>query len=404
MKPTPGNERSTRTGRRAFLLCLPIFPLLAIAGAPGEKSKGGDRPVPVTIAQVVQKRMTVDVASFGTVEANATVTLRPQITGPIVEAHFREGQDVKKGDLLFTIDPKPSELSLQRAEASLTGAKSQLANALRDVARLKELVEKGAVSQGDFDNARTNADALSATVQSSAAAVESAKLDLGYCRIRSPLDGRIGARLSDPGNIVKENETALAVIHQIRPIQASFGLPQQYLREIHARMSASKLSVRAFPTGDDATAEMGELTFVDNAVDAATGTIRLKATFPNSTSRLWPGQFVRVSLTLREEPGAIVVPARAVQIGQAGPYAFVVKDNSTVESRPLVVNRANELEAVIDSGLEPGERVVTEGHLLLVPGSKVEDKGALPGPGKAPKDVSPGGRKAGGRTSSPRPQ
>jgi len=236
------------------------------------------------------------------------------------------------------------------------------------------LFQEGIVSKEQYDSFRTGADALAATVRADQAAIEKAKVDLDYCSIRSPIDGRTGSLLIHPGNIVKANETILVLINQVTPIYVSFSVPEQNLGEIKGRMAAGSLAVMAIIPDDEQCPVEGTLTFVDNAVDSTTGTIRLKATFTNAERRLWPGQFVNVVLKLTSRPNAVVVPSQAVQTGQAGQYVFVIKPNLTAESRPVVPGATDSGETVIEKGLQPGEKVVTDGQLRLAPGSKVEVK------------------------------
>ncbi len=359
--------------------------------------------------------------------------------GEILRVHFKEGQDVRKNDLLFTIDPRYFETALKQAEANLGRDTAQVkqaeanlardmaqvnqaeANLARDMAQLKYaeeevrryayLVEKNYVPKEQYEQMHTNAEALTATVQAdkaavenakaavqadraavenakaavraSAAAVENTRIQLGYCFIRSPIDGRTGSVLVQQGNVVKANDVPLVVIAQIHPIYVTFSVPEKNLPEIKRYMAARKLRVEAAIPGDEQHPEQGILTFVDNAVDTTTGTIRLKGTFENREMRLWPGQFVNTILTLTVQQDAIVVPSQAVQMGQQGQYAFVVKPDLTVESRPLVVSRTIDGETVIAQGLKPGEEVVTDGQLRLVPGAKVEVK-SDPGKEKQP--------------------
>jgi multidrug efflux system membrane fusion protein len=332
-------------------------------------------PVPVTAGIVVQKALPVQVRAIGNIEAYSTISVKSQIGGILTDVHFREGQDVNKGSLLFTIDPRPYEAALKQAEATLARDVSQLDNARVEARRYAELVKKGYVAQEQYDQIKTNADALEATVNADKALVENARLQLKYCFIYSPIAGRTGYLMANQGNLIKANaDTSLIVINQIQPIYVTFSVPEQYLSEIKKYMASGKLKVEAFISGEDARPEQGFLTFIDNSVDMTTGTIKLKATFVNKEKRLWPGQFVNVFLTLTLQPDAIVIPSQAVQTGQSGVYVFVVKNDLTVESRPVVVARSFDGETVIGKGLQPGEKVVTDGQIRLVPGAKIEIK------------------------------
>jgi multidrug efflux system membrane fusion protein len=328
--------------------------------------------VPVAVAPVIQKTVPVEIRAIGNVEAYSAVSVKAQLAGTVERAFFVEGQDVKEGDLLFTLDSRPYRATLQQLVANLARDQAQLENARAQAERYTKLFQEGIVSKEQYDSFRTAADALQATVRADEAAVEKAKVDLDYCTIRSPLAGRTGSLLVHPGNIVKANETVLVVINRITPIYASFSVPEQNLAEIKQRMAAGRLAVTAIIPDDEQHPVQGTLTFVDNSVDNTTGTIRLKATFANAERRLWPGQFVNVVLKLTQRPNAIVVPSQAVQTGQAGQYVFVIKPDLTAESRPVVPGATVAGETVIEKGLQPGETVVTDGQLRLTPGAKVE--------------------------------
>lgn len=328
----------------------------------------------VSAATVMEKDMPVQLHAIGNVEAYNAVSVKPQVGGELTKVHFTEGQHVKKGDLLFTIDPRPYEMALEQAEANLAKDKAQLENALIQTRRYDEIVKQGIVSQEQYDQVRTNAAALEASVKADKAVVENARLELQYCYITSPLSGVAGNHIVNEGNVVKANpDTPIVVINQIQPIHVNFSVPEQYLSEIRKYWAAGKIDVDAFIVGSQEPVN-GELAFVDNAVDTGTGTIKLKATFANKEERLWPGQFVNVSMTLSIRPHAVVIPSRAVQTGQQGEYVFVVKDDSTVELRPVTVAEAAGDEAIIQKGLQPGIRVVTDGQLRLFSGAQVRIK------------------------------
>lgn len=368
----------TRTGV-VFLFFLWAILLLACSGEKSGQQLRRDA-VPVTIGKVVQKTVPVQLRAIGNVEAYSTVSVKSQIGGELIRIHFKEGQDVKKGDILFTIDPRPYEAALKQAEANLARDTAQLENARVDARRYGELVSKGYVAQQQYDQIQTNAAALEATVLADKAAVESAKLQLSYCFIHFPIDGRTGSLLSHQGDMIKANaDNPMVVINQIQPIYVTFSIPEQHLQQIKRYMAEGKLKGEAIIPGDENSPVQGIVTFVDNTVDTSTGTIKLKGTFENKGKRLWPGQFVNVVLTLTTQPDAIVVPSQAVQTGQQGLYVFVVKSDLTVESRPVVTGRNLDGEVVIEKGLEPGEQVVTDGQLRLVPGAKVEIKSTSAG-------------------------
>jgi multidrug efflux system membrane fusion protein len=373
------------TGRlktRPFLLFLLLGPaFLSLTLTAGCSSQANVPPagpradlVPVTVASVVQKTVPIEITAIGNVEAYSTVSVKAQVAGTIEQVYFREGQDVRKGDLLFTLDARPFQATLHQLEANLARDQAQLENANAQSARNAKLFEAGIVSKDQYDTMRTAADALAAAVRADQAAIEKARIDLDYCTIRSPIDGRTGSLLFHPGNIVKENDTVLVVINQVTPIYVSFTVPEQQLAEIKRYMASGSLPVSAAIPDSGSRPEEGALTFVDNSVDPATGTIRLKGSFPNSQRRLWPGQFVNVALKLATRPGAIVVPSQAVQTGQSGFYAYVVNAEHSAELRPVVPGNQYGGETVIEKGLQPGESVVTDGQLRLYPGAKVEIK------------------------------
>ena len=384
------------------LLLAGLFSFSACSSSKSEEPK--TRPaVPVSVAPAVQKTVPIQIRTIGNVEAFSTVSIKAQVGGTLTGVYFREGQDVKKGDLLFAIDSRPFEADLQRAQANLNRNMAQLkqahANLARDMAQLKnaevvarrfaDLIKEGIATQQDYDQAATNVEALQAAVSADKAAIENAeaairadkaaventKLSLAYCSIRSPMYGRTGSLMVNQGNVIKANDTqALVVINQISPIYVNVSVPESDLSRIKKYMSAGKLAVEALVPSDGQKSETGFISFVDNAVDRSTGTIRLKGTFANKEKRLWPGQFVQVALTLAMQQNAVVVPAQAVQAGQKGQYVFVVKPDLSAEVRPVMAGATLNGETVIEKGIQPGEKVVTDGQLRLTPGAKVEVK------------------------------
>jgi multidrug efflux system membrane fusion protein len=345
------------------------------SGARGAEGRAGRsrEAVPILAATAQQKVVPVQIRAVGNVEAYATVSIKSQVTGVLNQAHFKEGQDVKKGQLLFTIDPRPFEAALKQAEATLARDFAQVQNWREQARRYAELVNKQYVSREQYDQIRANADAAEAVVLADQAAVENAKVQLSYCYIYAPMSGRVGSLLVNEGNLVRVNDGApLVVINQLTPIYVTFSVPEQNLEDIKRHMAAGKLKADARFPSDEGRPETGILSFVDNAVDRSTGTVKLKAEFANATRRLWPGQFVNVALTLASQPNAVVIPSEAIQVGQEGQHVFVIKPDKRVEVRPVVVGPTNEGEAVIVKGLAPGEQVVREGQFLLGPGSRVE--------------------------------
>ena len=375
-------------------------------GGGGGKGRrgGGGGDVPVTIAQVTQKNVPVEVQVIGNVEAYSTISVKAQVGGQLTQVHFSEGDYVKKGDVLFEIDPRPLEAALDQAvanvkrdeaavgqaEANLARDSAQARYAESQAVRYADLFKNGIISRDQSEQLRANADATAQAVSADKAAIESARANIGaskaavenaqvqlsYCKMVSPIDGRTGNLTVKLGNVVTPNTMELLTINQVEPIYVTFSVPEAQLPAIKRYMAEHTLQVRARPQ-DDASAEeeVGNLTFVDNSVDVTTGTIKLKGTFPNQGRKLWPGQFVRVTLRLTTQANALVVPNEAVQTGQNGSYVYVVKQDRTVEQRPVVTGTRVEQDMVVDQGLTLGETVVTQGQLRLVPGSRV----VLPG-------------------------
>jgi multidrug efflux system membrane fusion protein len=361
-------------GMKTPWIILGLLLLTLFASCSNGKAKNPAPPPPVVVGLVTRKTVPVEIRAIGNVQASSTVMVKSKVGGELVRVHFTEGQDVKKGDLLFTIDPRPYEAALKEAEANLQRDLARAKNAAEDAHRYESLIQRKVVSTQQYEKIRSDAEALEATVVADQAAVENAKIQLDYCSIRSPLDGRTGSLAVQQGNIIKADDITLVVIHQIIPIDVSFSVAEQFLPEIRRRAASRRLPVNAsFPQSDEPP-ERGTISFIDNAVDTSTGTIRLKGTFPNNDRKLWPGQFVNVVLTLTEELNVIVVPSQAIQTGQEGQYVFVVKPDSTVESRPVVAGRTVNGETVVQKGLQVDERVVTDGQLRLSPGARVEIK------------------------------
>ena len=347
--------------------------------------------VPVTVAQVEKRTVPQQVSAIGTVEPMHTVQVRSQVGGTLVGVHFQEGEEVEKGDLLFTIDARPYQAALVQAQSAVARDRAKMLDAEATARRYEELAKKEYVTQQQAESARAEAVALKATVSADEAAVDQAKLNLAYCAIRSPVTGRTGGLLLHAGNVVKANDAALVVIDQMQPIYVAFAVPERVLPQIRARDGervpvSARLSDQRPGEVPESSAIRGEaaqgvLTFVDNAVNSTTGTIMLKATFENKDESLWPGSFAVATVTLGEIRDATVAPSQAVQRGQQGQYVFVVKQDGTVESRPVVVAMQDERSAVIEKGLTPGETVVTDGQLRLAPGARVQIKGGAAGSG-----------------------
>lgn len=367
---------------RVFLALLVVsagLPACSASDAQSPGGGGGGGAVPVTVGRVVEKEMPLDVSVVGTVEAFSTVAVRAQVTGELQNVNFKQGDDVQAGQVLFTLDHRPLEAALRQAEANLARDTAQAANAKVIAQRMEDLVERGVGTREQRDTARTTAAALDAVVGANRAAVENARVQLNYATIRAPISGRTGALMVHAGNLVRANDqTPLVVINQVSPIYVSFGIPEALLPDLRRYMAMRELDVEALPPNEDVEPAHGRITFVDNQVDQTTGTIRIKATFPNSNRRLWPGQFVNVKVKLTVDARALVVPSVAVQAGPEGSYVYVVKGDQTVEMRPVEVARTAGTETVLRQGVKPGETVVTDGQLRLVPGSRISIKGGTP--------------------------
>jgi len=339
----------------------------------GKAAKKGPPPVPVTVAMVQQQSVPMSLRAIGNVEAYSTVGVKARVDGQIVEVNFREGQAVKKGEVLFRIDPRPYEAALRQAEANALRDRAARDQARSQEKRYQELLDKNFISKEAYAQIRTNAATAEATAKASQAALENARLNLEYCTIRSSLDGFVGRVLLQAGNLVRANDASpLVVINQVRPIYVNFGIPEQHLPEVRKHMAAGPLAAEVQPPEAQQGAPRGSLIFIDNAVDPSTGTIRLRAQFDNADASLWPGQFVNLSLRLYEQADAIVVPATAVQTGPDGQYVYVVGEDMIADVRRVTVQRTEGEQAIIAQGLTSGERVVTRGQLRLGPKTRVQ--------------------------------
>jgi multidrug efflux system membrane fusion protein len=381
----PENVRSRGAARLAAVLlaaaaaaAAAFLFLTRTGGTPARERR--EPVVSVAAAEARREAVPIELQAVGAVEAYAVVAVKSRIEGQLVAVHFREGQEVRQGDLLFTIDPRPHRVALQEAEARLKRDEALYAKAETDARRYAELVEKNYVSRDKYEQFRANAEALRATVEADRAVVERARLNLEYCFIRAPFSGRTGRLLVDRGSQVKANDDrgGLVEIAQVDPIYVGFALPQQHLAAVKERMAAGAPAVKAFFPDGPPEPEAGTLAFLDNKVNSQTGTFMLKGVFENARRRLWPGQFVTAVLTLATRPDAVVVPAAALQAGQEGQFVFVVGPEMIVESRPVSVGMRLGEKVVIEKGVAAGEKVVTEGQLKLVPGSRVQLKGAPP--------------------------
>jgi membrane fusion protein, multidrug efflux system len=381
-------QNSTASVRGGFWL--PCLALLLCACSGGGEAKGksdpaAKPPVPVILAVAAEKAVPVELRAVGEVEASSQVMVRSQVAGVIAGVHFREGQEVGAGDLLFTIDPKPLQAALVRAEAELERNRVEAETARREADRFTELLAAGFVSRDEAEAAQGRAASLQAALGASRAAVEQARIALGYSSIRAPQSGRTGALLVHPGTVVRANDGPdLVSIQSLAPIQVGFSLPERQLPRLRRHLAAGPLALQALIAGEEQAPEVGRISFLDNAVDAATGTIRLKGTFANDQGRLWPGQFVELRVVLEILPAAVTVPTAALQTGQQGDYLYVVAEDASVAPRPVRVGIASGAESVIEAGLEAGETVVTEGQQRLFPGARVKVQAAATAEAAAP--------------------
>ncbi len=380
-----------------------FIPALILSSCAKEKKAMRRPAAPVTVTTAAKKDVPVELTEIGSVEATSTISIKSQVNGELKEVHFKDGQFVKKGDLLFVIDPKPFQTALHEAEAALAKDSAQLDTAKKDFARASDLIKGGYVTRQQYDQADNNAKAYEAAVKGDNAAVETARLNLDYCYIHSPVDGRTGSILMSRGNIIKANDDKpMVVIYQVHPIYVSFSVPEKYLPGIKKLSHGRKLEVFASvaPPISGPLAGVGEekskgtLSFIDNAVDTTTGTIMLKGTFENRNDMLWPGQFVNTTLRLYVQKGAVVVPTRAVQTGQKGQYIFVIRPDGTAEERSIVTGVSfgpdSAGRTVIEKGVSAGETVVTDGQLGLATGTMVEVVGRADSAGNGPLEQAAG--------------
>ena len=343
-------------------------------------SRGGHEKivagVPVLVAQAFETNVPVqiDPPPVGHVTPVSTVTIHSQIGGLISQVHFQEGSEVKSNQLLFTIDPRPMQAALEAANAALSRDAAQRRNAKIQFDREQKLFEQKLVSQDEFDTSRAALDALTGTVAADQSAVTNAQLNLEFTAIRAPFDGVTGSLQFHEGNVVKAPDDTLLTINQLKPIYVNFAVPEQYLPEIQKQMRERTLKVSVTFQNMTGAPPQGDLTFVDNSVDETTGTILLKATFPNEDNVLWPGQFVQVTLTLSELTNVVVVPSQAVQTGQNGQFTYIVNSDQTVAERPIKTGITFDGKTVVQSGVKNGETVVTDGQLRLEPKVKVSVK------------------------------
>lgn len=362
-------------------------------------------PAPVIVAAASQKDVPVILKAIGNVEASEVVTIKTQISGELIKVNFKEGQDVKKGDILFQIDNRSYLAQLKKAEAALARNRVILDNARTNYERYRQLVKEGIVTPEQAESYRTAAESADASVASDRAEVENARAQLSYCTITAPTSGRLGILAVHQGNIVKANDMSLVTINKITPVKVLFAIPEKDLADIKRQLANGKVVVEAEVTGAETFKEKGLIDFLDNSVEVASGTIKLKGVFTNAKKRLWPGQLVNVSITMNVRKNAVVVPTQAIQTGQQGQYLLVVKADSTAELRPVVIGPVSNGHTVIEKGLQPGEQVIIDGQVRVIPGTKVEIKSVAveQGPGTGTLKPAPNPQSRVSSSKSPGP-
>ncbi len=353
------------------MLCVLLVVLAGCGKKPaGDSKKGAARQLtPVVVAQVVQRDIPVEVRAIGNVEAYSTIQLKAEVSGELQKVHFKEGQAVTKGQLLFEVDPRPAQEAIRQLEANLAKDSATAANAKADASRYGELFKQGIVARQQFEQVTATAQALEAALDADRAAITNAQLQLHYTQVYSPINGRTGNLMIKEGNLVKANDLPLVTINEVQPIYVTFSVPERELPEIRRRVDSGLHVTAVLP---DDSKSSGVLTFIDNSVDQTTGTIKMKGTFENADKRLWPGQFVNVILTVAREPHAIVIPAQAVQAGQQGQYVYVIGSDNKAQFRSVDIGRAAGTELAIRSGLAPGETVIIDGQSRITPGAGVQ--------------------------------
>jgi multidrug efflux system membrane fusion protein len=365
---------------RPFLLVLAGLLLVGLIGCSGQKTDSvaasGPRIVPVVVAKAEQRDVPVTVSAIGTITPLQTVQIKSMVTAQIMKVNFKEGQDVKKGQLLFSLDDRSFKADLLKAQGALAKDIAAGLNARAQQKRMQALLKEGVIAQQAYDEQESMANQFDAAIEADKAAVESSKVNLQYCNIYAPIDGRTGDLLVREGNLIKANDLAMVVINQLAPISANFTVPERFLADIKKYSTSGSLKVLTTLPDSKTALAVGKVSFIDNTVDRTTGTIAMKAEFVNAEHKLWPGQYVNVNLQLTTETKATVVPTQALQNGQQGVYVFVVKADNTVEQRVLDLGPAVDDVTMVRKGVSPGETVVTDGQVRIVPGAKVETKTA----------------------------
>jgi multidrug efflux system membrane fusion protein len=382
--PPPGETRSRRGKKRTCFIAAAMLTAAIVAGcgresgsAKGDKQGkgpgGSNAPVAAIIGTVMQKDVPIYLDGLGTVQAFNTVTVRSRVDGQLKKLSFKEGQDVQAGELLAQIDPDPFRTQVEQLEAKKAQDEAQLSFARVELKRNADLLAQKIVSQEVYDTQKAQVDQLVALVKSDQASIDNANVQLAYTTIQAPISGRTGIRFVDEGNIIHSGDSnGIVILTQLKPISVVFTLPEQSLQEIQRQQAQAPMTVVAVDRDNTTPLDEGQLAVFDNQIDTTTGTIRLKATFPNANLKLWPGQFVNARLLLAVRTNGIVVPASVVQRGPEGAYAFTVNNDMSVKMAPVKVGQIDQGQALIESGLTPGERVVVDGQYKLQPGSKVK--------------------------------
>jgi len=384
------------TSIRTSVIALLCFAALVLAGCRQQAPPAFERPpAPVAVAAAVARDVPVYLDEVGRVAAREVVSVQPQVSGRVTQIHFSDGAQLRKGDPLFTIDPRPYQAQLAAAEATLAQAKATLDLARIQFARAATLIETKAISQQEYDLKKNAVDVAAAQVEQSQAAVQTAKLNLEYCFLRSPIDGRAGQRLVDPGNVVAANTGSLLVIQRLDPVYADFTIPENDLTVVQRNMARGTLKAEVELPEEPGAPRAGALTFLDNAVQNGTGTVKLRATIANGDHRFWPGRFVKIRLVLDTLEKAVLVPAAAPQTSAQGPFVYVVKDDSTAEQRTITPGQRQGDLIVISQGVKPGERIVVNGQLGVTPGGKVRVAGGGNAPGATEISLKPTSKKEG---------
>jgi membrane fusion protein, multidrug efflux system len=353
-------------------VALAALSILVLTGCEAKAQQSFERPpAPVSVVTAASEDVPIYLDEIGKTVAREVVSIQPQVSGRITAIHFADGADVKKGDPLFTIDPRPYQAALDAAEANLAQARAALDLARVQYVRASDLVQTNAVSRSEYDTRKSDVEVAEAQIGQRQAAVETARLDLEYCSVRSPIDGRTGHRLVDVGNVVEVNKGSLLVIQQLDPIYADFTVTENDLTGVQKNMSQGSLRVEVRLPDEPGEPRAGALTFLDNAVQDGTGTVKLRATIPNADRRFWPGRFVKVRLVLSTLRDAVLVPASAPQTSAKGQFVYVVKEDFTAEMRPVTLGQRQEDRVVVTQGLTSGERIVITGQMAIMPGGRV---------------------------------